>query len=476
MREVRVESTPQDGQLRFVTGAEVATTAPMTAATAGWSFVGNAGIMGLGQVIYVACQWGALITLARFGGPEMVGRFALALAIAAPPMLFSNLALRAALVTDVRGEHPLARYLALRLATTMIGGAIVLGIALCLRLGSELTVLVMAFALAKGCENLSDILYGVAQRHERFDLIARSMSARGLLGLLGLAAGIELGGDVIAGALALALAWALVLVLHDWPMTAKWRRGASAGAGSPRSWLALAWSVLPLGVAALLISLNGNLPRYVIADRFGEAELGVFAAMAYLVVAGSMLINVLGQVATSRLARAASGHDRRGYLHLMGRMLLVALMLGLFGLVVSSLLHRQIMALLYGDAFVTQSSLLVWVMLAAMTTYLNSCLGFGLTALRLFRVAPLIYGLACAANLAMCWLLAPALGPLGVVLAWAGALLANALLNLLANVWGLSRGRTETCVIEPAHHGDDARRASPLARKPREQGLWWAGS
>ena len=470
MREVRVETTPQDDQLRFVTGAQVATTVPMTATTAGLSFVGNAGIMGLGQVIYLACQWGAVITLARLGGPEMVGRFALALAIAAPVMLFSNLGLRAALATDVRGEHPLGRYLALRCLTTAIGGAVVVGLALGLGLEREVAVLVMAVALAKSAENLSDILYGVAQRHERFDLIARSMGARGALGLLGMAAGIWLTGQVVYGALGLALAWALVLAVHDWPATAPWRR-TSAGAGAPGAWLGLAWSALPLGVAALLISLNGNLPRYVIADRFGAAELGVFAAMAHLVVAGSMLINVLGQVAIPRLARAAAGHDRRGYLDLMGRMLLAALLLGLLGLIAASLLHREVMAFLYGDGFTAQSSLLIWVMLAGSMTHLASCLGFGLTALRLFRLAPPIYGLACLANLAMCWALVPILGLLGVVLAWAGAATACALLNLLANVWGASQPSIVSLQVS-----DDRGPMAPWTANPQARRLWWARS
>jgi O-antigen/teichoic acid export membrane protein len=330
MKVIRSRNAPRNGRRHLVNGSEIAGTEPAPASTAISSFIDDAVAMGLGQIVYVLCQWGILIIVARSGGPEMVGRLALALAIAAPVMLLSNLALRAALVTDVRGEHPLDRYMALRLATTAIAGAVVVGIALGLGFESEVALLIVVVGLAKSSESLSDILYGIAQRHERFDLIARSMSARGMLGLLAMAAGISLSGEVVWGALALALAWVLVLALYDWPMTAEWRR-ASAGAGSSRACLGLAWSVLPLGVAALLVSLNGNLPRYVIADRFGEAELGVFAAMAYLVVAGSMLINVLGQVATPRLARAASVHDRRGYLDLMGRMLLVALMLGLSG-------------------------------------------------------------------------------------------------------------------------------------------------
>jgi hypothetical protein len=38
----------------------------------------------LGNVTYAACQWGMLVALAKLGSPEMVGQFALGLAIGAP--------------------------------------------------------------------------------------------------------------------------------------------------------------------------------------------------------------------------------------------------------------------------------------------------------------------------------------------------------------------------------------------------------
>jgi hypothetical protein len=37
-----------------------------------------------GNVVYAACQWGMLVVLAKLGTHQMVGEFALALAITAP--------------------------------------------------------------------------------------------------------------------------------------------------------------------------------------------------------------------------------------------------------------------------------------------------------------------------------------------------------------------------------------------------------
>ena len=54
---------------------------------ASWTFGGN--------LVYAACQWGMLVALAKFGSPELVGRFALALAVTAPVYMLTNLQLRA---------------------------------------------------------------------------------------------------------------------------------------------------------------------------------------------------------------------------------------------------------------------------------------------------------------------------------------------------------------------------------------------
>jgi O-antigen/teichoic acid export membrane protein len=42
---------------------------------------------------------------------------------------------------------------------------------------------------------------------------------------------------------------------------------------------------LPLGVVAALVLLNTNIPRYFIERYLGEWELGIFAALAYIMVA-----------------------------------------------------------------------------------------------------------------------------------------------------------------------------------------------
>ena len=75
-----------------------------------WTFVGN--------VIYAACQWAMLVVLAKLGSPEIVGQFALGLAITAPVIMLTNLQLRAVQATDAKRAYSFGDYLGLRLAVT----------------------------------------------------------------------------------------------------------------------------------------------------------------------------------------------------------------------------------------------------------------------------------------------------------------------------------------------------------------------
>jgi O-antigen/teichoic acid export membrane protein len=65
--------------------------------------------------------------------------------------------------------------------------------------------------------------------------------------------------------------------------------------GSERA--AIFRTALPLGLVLMLISLNTNLPRYVIEHRLGTRELGAFAAVASFMAAGTTIVNALGQAA-----------------------------------------------------------------------------------------------------------------------------------------------------------------------------------
>ena len=151
-----------------------------------------------GNVAFAASQWAALSLIARLGGAEMLGEYALALAIATPVALFSHLNLRAVLGTDMERRHPFGDYLAVRLGTIALGVLAVAGIALAGRYAWPVAAVIVAVGVVLSADNLSDIYYAAMQRRDRMDQIGGSTAVRGALSALALGLALWLTHNLLA--------------------------------------------------------------------------------------------------------------------------------------------------------------------------------------------------------------------------------------------------------------------------------------
>ncbi|MDQ6832896.1 MAG: oligosaccharide flippase family protein [Chloroflexota bacterium] len=382
-----------------------------------WTFVGN--------VVYAACQWAMLVVLAKLGSPEVVGQFALGLAITAPVIMLTNLQLRGVQVTDARHEYAFGDYLGLRLAVTPLALLIIVGITLASGYGGRTALVILLVGLAKIFESISDVFYGLLQQHEQMDRIAISMMVKGPLSLVALGVAILLTGNIVWGAGALAAVWAFQLCTYDIPSGATILRTAHARDVAisihprwDRQRLAkLTWLALPLGFVMMLGSLMTNIPRYFIEHFQGTHALGIFAAMAYIVVAGTTVVDALGQVVSPRLARAFAAGDVGAFRALTVKVLAISAALAVAGVLLSLVVGRQVLTLLYRPEYAAHLDVFIWIIAAAGIGYLASVFGYAMTAARKFTIQVPIYAVSIVVGIIACALLVPGHGLLGA--AWA---------------------------------------------------------
>ena len=279
---------------------------PTRPAHDGLSLRRNVVVTMTGWVAYTLCQWGVLVLLARWGSPESVGRFGLALGVTTPLMMFCGMQLRPVMASDQRDAYGLADYLWLRAGGTVVAVMATAAVAIAMNVDRWLLLVVVAMGVAKGVEAIGDIFLGVFQRCERMDRFSRALLLRGVATIAAFAAVYAPTGSLLAGVVAMASSWALCVALHDAPSAvALWRRtGRVAGrATSWRQLSLLARHAAPLAFVAGLMSLSANLPRYFVYESLGEAALGRFTALAYLVVAAQVIVASVSQSALPRLAR-----------------------------------------------------------------------------------------------------------------------------------------------------------------------------
>lgn len=363
-----------------------------------------------------------LSLLAKLGGRSMLGEYALAVAITAPVAMLAHLNLRALLATDVTGQRRFGDYLAVRFAASGLGLAAMAALALMAGRSPELSAVIFLAGLSQTSEAISDAYYGAMQRRDEMDRIARSMMARGILSALSFGLALWAWSSLLIAVAAVALIRLALLFAWDRPAGTTGEKLDGASFAGARCVLRQA---LPLGAVLMLVSLNTNLPRYVIEHRLGVAELGVFAAVASFVAAGSTIVNALGQSATPRLARFASLHQPREFLILVRKLGLLVLGLGLAGVLGSALFGRFILSFAYRPDYASYVGVLVAVMGAAIPAYLAGAMGYAVTAVRafdaqvpLFILSALICGIAS-------WALVPGLGLPGAAVAMAIAAIAQ---------------------------------------------------
>ncbi len=367
-----------------------------------WTFSGN--------VIYMACQWGILMALAKLGSPEMVGQFALGLALTAPLMVLSNLQLRGVQATDARGEYTFSQYFGLRLLTT----ALALALIAAFNFSSPVTLLI---GLSKAVESISDVIFGFLQRLERMRSIAIALMLKGLLGLPALACAIYLTRSVAWGVAAMLSVWTAVLFAYEMPLvrrlgfrvpTFEWNRAVFAR---------LTVLTLPLGLVMMLISLNGNIPRYFVEHYQGNRALGIYAALSYLPVAGQAVINAVGQAASTRLALYYAEGRIAAFAGLLGRILALGALFAAAMTAAAAIGGEPLLALMYQAQYAGQRDVFVLIIGAGGISYIASFLAYAATAARYFRVQLPVFCIVAATTLAASALLIPSRGLMGAAFA-----------------------------------------------------------
>jgi O-antigen/teichoic acid export membrane protein len=386
-----------------------------------WTFAGN--------VVYAACQWGMLMVLAKLGNPLMVGQYALGLAVTAPVIMLSNLQLRGVLATDARETHQFSTYLALRVWTTAAALVTVVVIAVIAGYQRETALVVVAVGFAKAVESMSDIAYGFQQHQEQMDRIARSMMLRGAIALGFLGLGVYATGSVLVGCVGVVAGWAAVLFAYDLRPSGASIHDVMTIRRSWRGLCSLAWIAAPLGLVMMLSSLNVNIPRYFIQHYTGERTLGLFAAVAYTMVAGTTVVGALGQSASPRLAHYYAEGQLAQFQSLMWRLLSIGALLGLSGVMVAVTCGAFILRVLFRPEYAASADVLSWMMATAAISYLASFLGYGLTAARRFKIQAPLLAIVCGSVALTSSFVVPRYGLLGA--AW--ATLAGAAVQLVGS-------------------------------------------
>jgi O-antigen/teichoic acid export membrane protein len=373
----------------------------------------------LAKFISGACQWGLLIILAKLGNAEVLGQFALGLAICAPVFLLTDLQLRVVQATDAKDDFQFGHYLGLRLLSTPLALFAAIGLAGVLGYRWDTCLVIGAIALAKMSESFADCIHGAMQKLERLDLVAVSTITRNLGSIAVFIGVFYLSRLVSLAVLGQALVSTLVFLAYDCPRGAR-LLGLQAGIWVPRlEWgrlSKLARLALPLGLVCMIISVNANLPRYLLERSLGESAVGIFAALYQPTLAGGMMMAALGQTFLPRMAKSYATNNLNYLTGLILRLAGLGALLGMVLMAVGLGWGREILVWFYRPEYAEHQDTFVWLMAAGAIGYVTTGLGYGLNATREYSRYLVFYFISVALGALLGILLIPKFGLKGA--AW----------------------------------------------------------
>lgn len=380
----------------------------------------------LGNTTYAGCQWGMLVALAKLGSPENVGQLALGFAITAPVFMFTNLNLRAVQATDAKHSFSFNDYLGVRIHTTIIALLFISILIAITDYKFETTLVIISIAFLKSIESISDSFCGLFQKHELMEIISKSMIMKGLLSLFIFSSTYYLTKNLFTSIMFAAMAKTIIIILYEKKNVSelfKYENYCTNASGKIKIDLfnnvvfkRLTLLSLPLGIVTMLNSLNTNIPRYFLERSFGERDLGIFAAMAYLMVFGTTVITALGQSASPRLAKHFAANNIPEFRNLMMKLIYIGVILGIFGIIVVYFFGKDLLTLLYSKEYIVYSDVMILIMIASCLSYISSFLGVAMTSARYFKIQMPITILSFAVIFIVSFSLIPEIGVKGAAI------------------------------------------------------------
>lgn len=354
-----------------------------------------------GNLATVVAQFGVLSALARLGDVEMVGQYGLGLSLTAPIFLLASMSLRTILVTDVEGAHSFSRYFTLRLIGMTGGFAIVCLAVVILNYQFETALVVITVAAGRFFEGSSDMIYGAFHKAELMDTIAKSMIARSTSCFIIFTISLIAFESLVISAASTILVSLGFLLLYDARNLLKlhsysWSNNTWMGHGyftaswsTCRDWRSLVPLVvvcLPAGLASSLVSLNTNVPRYVLEKFDGSTALGIFTLIAYPLVAGNTVISALSHSSLPRLSRHFRHGESKSFFRILSKLIAIATILAILAFAAAFLFGEPLLRLAFGDIYATQHSAFLVLVLGMGVGFINWFLNSALHAMRKFKL------------------------------------------------------------------------------------------
>lgn len=382
-----------------------------------------------GNVFFGICQSLVVVLIAKFASAQVLGQFSFALAVTSPVVIFTRLNMRTFQATDASNEYGLGDYFYARLLSTLTAIAAAIILAFCFNFSAAISTLIVAVALFKSFESLSDIIYGRMQKEEWMSGIGKSQMLHGITLVAAIGLSLIVLQNLSAGVFLTAGAWLLLFFIYDL------RIARNAGLRiEPSQWRVIKKLVItcfPFGITMMLLTLSTYIPSYFIISILGEKPLGFFSAIVYFMIFGGTVMTSLSQTVAPRLSKYYVNDNFISYRRFLLDLLGLSALAGTAGVAFAYFGGRWFLTFLYSAEYADYEMVFILIMAAAGLNFMGNFLGLSLTIARRLKEMVVMNLIAIISLIIFCSLLIPSFRLTGA--AW--AVVAGSLIKFAVSCW-----------------------------------------
>ncbi|WP_436878953.1 oligosaccharide flippase family protein [Mammaliicoccus sciuri] len=302
----------------------------------------------ISNIVSSACKFLILLLIIKLGTPSEVGIYNYALIISAPVFLFTSLKIRSIQVTN--NNYKFNEYYSLIIIINIL--ALLMIVVFSVIIGTKVvTYSIIIVSIIKVLDNLKEVIYGLYQKHENLKLMGRSIIISNIFNLIIFSITYFFSSDLLVSLSMMLLISIMVFLLYDLNVLNKNYNTKLEFNIKTKDFFDILILAIPLSVSSSLGSLNTSIPRIILKNSSGEYYLGIFSAIAYILVLANLFANSMSQVFMPRLSQYFHQNKIKEFNKLANILLMIGFAIGLSTFLMVLLFGKAILNIGFGEIY-----------------------------------------------------------------------------------------------------------------------------
>lgn len=331
----------------------------------------------IGNLVYSICQWVMTILVVRIDSYGSAGILSIAMSTSSTFSTIAMFSMRNYQVSDLKQEFHDAEYLGSRIITC-IGAMIMCSIYAISSSSIYQMLCIDAFMLIRIAESIVDVIHGIDQKYNRYDIIGKSFLIRGIATDVTFIGGYLFFNSLLFSLILVGITNTIIVIMYDIRKTEKLEKLSFII--NDKHILTLFKKCTPIVITSFALSMIPLVSKTTIQNFLGNDVLGVYSSIASPTLVVQIFATYAFNPLIPRIAKLYMQKKYDEFLQAFHKILLIFVIFSLITCLGAILLGRFGLKILYGDSILSSYYLfmplvcctiftaLIWIMNSIVTS------------------------------------------------------------------------------------------------------------